>query len=255
MNITKDRTQEIKKELSDLNDCLKMSVSKAVRIGELLTEQKEFVGHGNFLSWLESNFDMGERTARKYMLLYCHRDKTALNADLQKAYDQIETIEKQEKQKQEQEDNKKIFQYKKTGIKPEGWERRHDSQYKKMLDDGEYEKRRDSVFEQKKAKSAEKENEFNFNQSRLKDSIKDDENLINRLLQMKTESQKSVVDILEHKEKLKLCVKSEDNIQTAIFLLLDEYIDKIKDGSRKIETAQNIIKYLRDKIVKIQKIS
>lgn len=248
MNIIKDRTQEIKKELSDLNDCLKMSVSKAVRIGELLTEQKEFVGHGNFLSWLESNFDMGERTARKYMLLYCHRDKTALNADLQKAYDQIETIEKQEKQKQEQEDNKKIFQYKKTGVKPEGWERRHDNQYKKMLDDSEYEKRRDTAFEQKKTKASERNNNYD-------ESIKRNDDLIDQLTRMKSESQKSVVDILEHTEKLKLCVKSEDNIQTAIFLILDEYLDKIKNKSLKIETAQNTIKYLRDKIVKIQKIS
>lgn len=72
---------------------------------------------------------------------------------------------------------------------------------------------------------------------------------------MKTESQKSVVEILENKDKLKLCVKSEDNIQTAIFLLLDEYLDKIKNDSLKIETAQNIIKYLRNKIVKTQKVS
>lgn len=138
MNITNDRTQEIKKELSELNDCLKMSVSKAVRIGELLTEQKEFIGHGNFLSWLENNFDMSDKNAERYMKLWQYKNKIDKLSNLQEAYFQIETLEKQEKQKEEQEDNKKIFQYKKTGVKPEGWERKHDYQYKKMLDDTEY---------------------------------------------------------------------------------------------------------------------
>ena len=70
MNLTQDRTQEIKKELAELSQTLKTSVKKAIRIGQLVAEQREFVGHGNFLNWLNANFEMGERTAYKYMNLY-----------------------------------------------------------------------------------------------------------------------------------------------------------------------------------------
>ena len=37
-NLTQDRTEEIKRELFELQNTLKMSVQKAIRIGELLTE-------------------------------------------------------------------------------------------------------------------------------------------------------------------------------------------------------------------------
>ena len=51
MKLMNDRTAEIQRELAELNNTLKMSVQKAIRIGELLTEQKEIVGHGLFIQW------------------------------------------------------------------------------------------------------------------------------------------------------------------------------------------------------------
>lgn len=83
---TNDKTQEIKKELAELNQSLKMTVRKAIYVGQLLIEQKEYVGHGNWLPWLERNVDLSERTAQKYMNLYAYRDKTAKIADLQTAF-------------------------------------------------------------------------------------------------------------------------------------------------------------------------
>jgi len=62
-----------------------------------MPEQKEFVGHGNFVKWIESNLDISERSAQMYMKLFNYKDKTAEIADLQDAYKQIETIEAQAK--------------------------------------------------------------------------------------------------------------------------------------------------------------
>ena len=115
MNLTKDRTQEIKKELAELNQSLKMSVQKAIRVGQLLTEQKEFIGHGNFISWIEDNIDIGQVTAHKYINLYKHQSKISLSENLQGAYQQIETIERQEKQSAETRKRTLIDEYKRTG--------------------------------------------------------------------------------------------------------------------------------------------
>ena len=97
MHVTKDRTQEIKKELAELNTTLKMTVQKAIRVGQLLSEQKEFVGHGNFVKWIENNLDINERTVQRYMKLFEYQNKCDKLSDLQDAYKQIETIEAQAK--------------------------------------------------------------------------------------------------------------------------------------------------------------
>lgn len=248
MIITKDKTKEIKKELSELNDCLKMSVQRAIKIGGLLIEQKEYLGHGNFLPWLESNFDMDDRTARRYMSIYKHKNKMDILSDLQEAYKQIEQIEYQEQKAQTQKDNKILFEYKKTGIKPEGWKRRHEHLYKKMLDDSEYEKRKEAAFNKNKKESEEKNKEYETVVKNLKESIDKDDEFIEQLKKMKEQTNEDS----EIKETLRLSNRHENISQEIIFESLDDYLEAIPDTSRKIETAQNIIKYLRDKIVKLQ---
>ena len=62
-----------------------------------LSEQKEFVGHGNFVKWIENNLDISDKTAEKYMKLSEYGNKIELSSNLQDAYKQIETIEAQAK--------------------------------------------------------------------------------------------------------------------------------------------------------------
>jgi hypothetical protein len=54
------------------------TIRHAIRCGELLLEMKRRVGHGNWLTWLEENFEASERTARNYMEIA----KSAAVADL-----------------------------------------------------------------------------------------------------------------------------------------------------------------------------
>lgn len=227
-NLTNNRVIEIQTLLSELNQALKMSVGKAIRIGQLLSEQKTDMGHGEFLPWLESNFEMSERTAQKYMMLYRHRDKTALNADLHEAYEQIEYIEKKEKEEQRQQNEALIRERLKTGEKPEGWNRATEYQFKKRVDDEAYKERKNKAFNEKQNKD-----------DRLKQAID---------IFTQDNSEKIAV-----KEKLKLNTRKDNNSQEAILEILDEYLGGIFDMSRKIETAQNIIKYLRSIIVTLQR--
>jgi hypothetical protein len=88
MQIGKSRITEIGKLHSEIIGHLKTSLAKAVRIGELLTEQKGSLKHGQFTPWIESNLPFTDRTAQNYMRCYRERDrlKTETVSDLKSAY-------------------------------------------------------------------------------------------------------------------------------------------------------------------------
>ncbi|MFA5753553.1 MAG: DUF3102 domain-containing protein, partial [Bacteroidales bacterium] len=127
----KDRTEEIRRELVELNQTLKMSVQKAIKIGQLLTEQKEFVGHGGFLSWIDERLDISKNTVERYMKLYSYQNKIPNLGNLQDAYHQIETLEQQEKLSKQERERSLVSEYRKTGTKPAGWDRSLDYRVKK----------------------------------------------------------------------------------------------------------------------------
>lgn len=70
--------------LSSARTCL----TNAIRIGELLTQEKAGVRHGEWLRWIKGNVPFGERSAQNYMRLYHQREllKCATVADLAEAY-------------------------------------------------------------------------------------------------------------------------------------------------------------------------
>jgi hypothetical protein len=59
--------QEIVKLHNEIIDALKMTLRKAIRIGELLTEQKQSLKHGEFAPWIKDNLPFTDRTAQMYM--------------------------------------------------------------------------------------------------------------------------------------------------------------------------------------------
>jgi hypothetical protein len=46
---------------------VKQTAQGIIEIGQRLIEVKEKLGHGNFIPWLESEFDWGRSTAHKFM--------------------------------------------------------------------------------------------------------------------------------------------------------------------------------------------
>lgn len=67
---------------------LRTSIQDAIRIGELLSEERRRAGHGNWLPWIKANLEFSECTARNYIRVYENRDrlKSANVADLTDAY-------------------------------------------------------------------------------------------------------------------------------------------------------------------------
>lgn len=87
--IEKSRAEEMRRLHGEILNSLKMSLDKAIRIGELLAEQKEVLKHGEFTAWVNDNLPFTDRTARNYMRLFQERDrlKTENISGLKDAYE------------------------------------------------------------------------------------------------------------------------------------------------------------------------
>ncbi len=144
---------------------------------------------------------------------------------------------KEHKKEQEQIDNKKIFEFKQTGIKPEGWERRHDYLYKKTLDDSEYEKRKSAAFDKK-----EKENKL------VDDDIEASKQKLIDIENMKNQLTKET-DI---KEKLRLSNSDKNISQEIMFETIEDFLNDSDGINEKLQKANNIILFVRDIAVKLQ---
>ena len=73
--LEKNRVEEITILHNDIAGHLRQSLDKAIRIGELLKEQKDNLKHGDFMKWVSDNLPFTDRTARNYMRLFENRDK------------------------------------------------------------------------------------------------------------------------------------------------------------------------------------
>lgn len=69
------RAQEITQLHNEIACHLKISLTKAIRVGELLWQQKESKKHGEFIPWVQEHLPFTDRTARNYMRLYRERAK------------------------------------------------------------------------------------------------------------------------------------------------------------------------------------
>jgi hypothetical protein len=59
------------------------TLDKAIRIGELLTAQKDSLKHGEWLPWVKQNLPFSEDTAGRYMGVYRKRDRIPQRAEFQ----------------------------------------------------------------------------------------------------------------------------------------------------------------------------
>ena len=90
--IEKTKINEIIALHSEIYGLLKTSLEKAIRIGELLNEQKASLKHGEFIPWIEKNLPFNERTARRYINIFRnrHRLKSDKVSGLNQAYKLLE---------------------------------------------------------------------------------------------------------------------------------------------------------------------
>lgn len=200
------RTSQIKGLLTEISGILKMSVSKAIKIGELLSEQKKELAHGEFLPWLEKNVSISERSARNYMKMFEYKTKTATVADLSSAYRLVEDIENQKRVERVIADPQK------------------ESEYQKRLAES-FTKKQQGYTEKLNQAKAESEQEKAHNDF-ISDTVKD------------------ALDSLKKAESMSL--GENNYLQHNIFQAIDLYIEKFNTPSDKIMAGHNIIKHIKE---------
>lgn len=60
----------VRQRTSEIKDLMRLTAENIIYIGQKLTEVKEQLGHGSFQSWLRSEFEWSEQTARQFMQVY-----------------------------------------------------------------------------------------------------------------------------------------------------------------------------------------
>ena len=215
------------------------SVQDAIKIGGIISEQKQLLPHGDFLPWVET-LPFDERTARRYMQLNYYRDKTDIMSDLQTAYKQVETIEQQEKQSAEERKRSMIAEFRKTGIKPAGWDRSLDYIIQK---DNEQLERQKQIREQE---------EINRN-NRVKEREQKQhaENLFSSVLEQATnEIFEKHAERKTWQEKIRL---SENGKEDSFMSAIVDYLATLYDDNRRIEACYNIIKICKNIAIELQR--
>ena len=83
-----DAISEIVALHSEVVTAARTTLDKAIRIGELLTEQKASLKHGQWLPWMEANLPFSQQTASNYVRVFANRSKlpTVGNLELTDAY-------------------------------------------------------------------------------------------------------------------------------------------------------------------------
>lgn len=86
--ITKAAVAEINRLHRKIMKAARQSLEEAIRIGELLEQEKSKLRHGSWLPFLKAYVEFDERTARRYMRVFTHRDtlKSDNVTDLSAAY-------------------------------------------------------------------------------------------------------------------------------------------------------------------------
>lgn len=242
-----DLNHEIK-EINDLHrgiaDKLKSSVEDAIEIGRLLTVVKNNLKHGDFLPWMQVNCSFGKSTAYNYIKLFEHRNKLPSVGNLQEAYQQIETLEAQEKQSEAKKQRERVLTYNQTGEKPEGWKRGTDDKAaEKLKEEEEARARRVEEAKKRLAEEAEYKRRRDEAFQNSKTGIDTDE-----LLDQANE----MIQQMKRHEHLNLSGYAENMSQQEMFAAIERYINSFDDVSRQLEATHNLIKKLKMVVTDLQ---
>lgn len=246
--LTQTNFDDYKRRINAVNDRIVMSlrrtVSDAIELGGILCEVKEKIGHGGFLPWLEKHCGINERSCRRYMEIYHYKNKTDRVSDLHEAYAQIETLKAQEKREEIERKEKMMRDYKRTGIKPDGWDRSCDYEYKKWHDEKERDARvsaaidaKTKAAEETRAKIKEREEKAES----MKQSMDDVQRLIDESMRLSKE-----------KDSFRKGITDGAKFMHAFLDVIDDYLHNLTDDNRRIEACNNIIKHCRDISIKLQ---
>ena len=218
------------KELNELHQHiegkLRSTVQEAIKAGGMLQQVKDDLPHGEFLSWIEKNLIFTRMTAYNYMRVYEYKSKCITVLHLPDAYRLVAKFESAKKQTENQKAFKRVQEYKKSGVKPEGWRKNTDDKlYQEEQDRDERIRRfKERVEIDKQAK-----------ESREKDYKQDSEHFNEALSKLTTR--------VEERETFKenIRISSEGKDSPFVDALID-YLQGLDDDNRRLEACHNIIK-------------
>lgn len=220
--------EELNRLHGDIEGKMRSTVHDAIRAGEILSNVKDKLKHGDFITWVEINCKFSDRTARRYLSLYEYRSKTASVSNLQEAYKQVETMEAQAKQSESQKALDRVKTYKKTGVKPEDWRRGTDD--KLYQEETERDKRIQGIKDRIEQESKDRE-------EKQKESSVDD--MFSSAMDFLKQAGSSVAKRIEFKQRIRL---SHEGLNDTFIDALMDYLDELESDSRRIEVCHNIIK-------------
>ena len=215
------------------------SVHDAIKIGGIISEQKQLLPHGEFLPWVEG-LPFTRMTANQYQRLFDYQDKCKNALHLQEAYRQLETIEQQEKQSAEERKRAMIAEFRKTGIKPAGWDRSLDYIIQK---DKEQLERQKQIREQEEISRN--------NRVKEREQKQHAENIFSSALEQATnEIFEKHAERKTWQEKIRL---SENGKEDSFMSAIVDYLATLYDDNRRIEACYNIIKICKNIAIELQR--
>lgn len=217
--------EELNRLHGGIEDKLRSTVADAIRAGEILTQVKDRMSHGDFLPWIKSNCRFAQSSAYRYMQVFEYQNKITSVGNLQEAYTQIETMEAQRRMSEEQRAGARVDAYLKTGEKPEDWRRGTDDKLaeEKRGREERAEKIQQDIAREHAERMKERPAEIGY----------DD---IDRILEETTDQ---AVKRAEFKERIR--VSHEGKADPFVDAIMD-YLNGLEDDNRRVEACYNIIK-------------
>lgn len=219
-------------------------VRKAIIVGEEIIRAREIAGHGEFGKLIDGGlFDMKKANVYNYIKVAEYSAKVQTIGNLQEAYKLIESEESKKKQA-EQADQRQRIQYRiEHNEKPSTWQRSDDYAWKKHQEEAQARSQRIKDFQ---------ESQLNISATD-KDTSELDEDL-NRAKEKASGSADFINDYLKN-EQSKLADMQNlkiTNQNGGILQLVESYLAGLGSDSQRIEECYNIIKYCKDKAIKLQ---
>jgi len=228
----------------------RLLINDALEIGDLLIQAQKNCEHGEFVSWLGKNINFSDRTAYKYISLFNHKNQIASAENLQDAYRQIETLEAQKKQTETQKAYNRVAEFRKTGVKPEGWRQHTDD---KLLKE---EQERDNRIEAVKRKSLERKREKEKEQAEWDARRAESKRIIEEATaetEILTDFLSKKIEVDRKREEFKTKIRlSADGMKDPFQDAILDYLEGLENDSRRIEACYNIIKVCKRIAVELQ---
>lgn len=129
--VPEDIGKKIKELDEHINKAFRFTIHTAIKAGNLLKQAKEMLPHGSFTEWVKNETGISDRTARDYMSFADYADSIKIAKDLSEARSIIDKQKKAIDGLDRVRVSGMMEERKKSGKKPDGWDRQCDYEWDK----------------------------------------------------------------------------------------------------------------------------